>query len=141
MGPWRPLFVVADIIGGPAPLVQAARGLFKDQAIEESLAVEILAHLRGASKESSLVIAAEKRANLGRSYQARSQSIIAMGTRKRAGRTGKSGDSKGLTIERLAGNYGWISKSKVTKSHTKITRSADTGSSPLRNCLTPSFTR
>jgi hypothetical protein len=66
--PWRPLFVVADIIGGPAPnwVELAATGLFADRVVEQSLAIEILAHVSKASKEPSLVIVAEKDGKSGR---------------------------------------------------------------------------
>ena len=122
---WRPLFVVADIIGGPAPnwVQAAARGLFKDQAIEESLAVEILAHLRGASKESSLVIAAEKRGKSGPFLPSQVAVDYCNGDEEASWANWKSGDSKGLTIERLAKElrlYFKIKSDQVTYQNHKI---------------------
>ena len=62
---WKPLFVVAELIGGHAltRMETAATGLFEDRVLEQSLAIEILAHVRKAAKQPSLIIQAERDGN------------------------------------------------------------------------------
>ena len=113
---WKPLFTVADIIGGPAPnwVRAAAVGLFKDRVIEESLAIEILSHirdaanLRDADNQLALVVVARKEDKHGKVIKSgpfiERQKLVdyCNGIEEASWADWKTGDREGLTIRRFA---------------------------------------
>ncbi len=59
---WRPCYVVGAVMGerGSKLVDQAATGVFGDRVVEQSLAIEILAHIRDAAKQPYVFIEPEK---------------------------------------------------------------------------------
>src|SRR4029077_12776027 len=59
---WRPCYVVGAVLGewGSKKVDQAATGVFGDRVAEQSLVIEILAHIRDAAKQPYIFIKAEK---------------------------------------------------------------------------------
>ena len=106
---WRPCYVVGAVMGerGSELVNQAATGVFGDRVVEQSLAIEILACIRKATKLPSLVIEAEKRkkGTLIRSGPfIRTQTLVdhCNGYEERPWADWKTGDKTGLTTARFA---------------------------------------
>jgi DNA polymerase-1 len=101
---WRPLFVIAQTIGGNAPLwvETAASGLFADRVVEQSLAIEILAHVRELGKQPSLILMVERDGKVEPFIPSQRVIDFCNGQEEASWANWKSGDKTGLTIERLA---------------------------------------
>ena len=101
---WRPLFTVADVIGGPAPalVLQAAGGVSKDRVIEQSLAIEILSCIREMSKEPAFVVMVE-RGGKDEVFLPSQKIVDFCNAQEEASWANwRTGDKSGLTVERLA---------------------------------------
>lgn len=99
---WRPLFLVAEIIGKAGWARSAAHGLFEHRVIEESLAIEILSHIRAAVKTSFVPMEA-KTDNRGGSFLPSEKLVEYCNADQEASWADwKTGDKTGLTMKRLA---------------------------------------
>jgi hypothetical protein len=113
---WRPCYVIGEVLGkeGTEWVKQAATGVFGDYVVEQSLAIEILAHLRDAAKEPHIFIEPKK----GKIFLP-SEGLVEFcnGDLEASWADWVKGDQKGLTVHRLA---------KELRQHFKV-RSERTG--------------
>ena len=100
---WRPVFVIAEVLGDNAPNLvnQAATGVFGDRVTDQSLAMEILACIRKATRLPSLIIEAQKDKKSGPFIRTKDLVDHCNGYEERPWADWKTGDKVGLTIARF----------------------------------------